>query len=113
MFSPSTAVDLPLRLDEDGVIRVGDTRVTLQTVIADFHRGASPEEIVHHYPSLSLPDVYLIVGYYLQHQDEVDDYIRQQREASEQARHEYEAFHEQDPLRAKLLAVLRQSKNAS
>jgi len=113
MFSPSTAIDLPLRINEDGVIRIGNTRVTLQTVIADFHRGASPEEIVHHYPALSLPDVYLVVGYYLQHQGEVDDYVRQQREASEQARHEYEALHKQDPLREKLLAALQQSKNAS
>lgn len=112
MFAPSAAVDLPLRTD-DGLIRVGNTRVTLQTVISDFHRGASPEEIVHHYPALMLPDVYLVVGYYLQHQDEVDEYIRQQREGSEQARQDYEAQYPQDPLRVKLLTALRQSQKSS
>lgn len=107
------AVDIPLRTDESGVIRVGETRVTLQTVIADFHQGASPEEIVHHYPALNLPDVYLVVGYYLQHREEVDGYIRQQRELADEARRAYEAQHPQDPLREKLLARLQQVKKAS
>ena len=110
---PSEAVDLPLQADNDGVIRVGNTRVTLQTVIADFGRGASPEEIVHHYPSLSLADVYLVVGYYLRHQDEVHEYVRQQREEAEKARKDYQAAHAQDPLRAKLLAALQQAKKSS
>ena len=110
---PLEAVDLPLQTDDGGVIRVGNTRVTLQTVISDFHRGASPEEIVHHYPALMLPDVYLVVGYYLQHQDEVDQYIQRQREGFEEARKDYEAQHIQDPLRVRLLTALRQSQKSS
>lgn len=104
MFSPPVAVDVPLRTDEGGVIRVGQTRVTLQTVITDFHQGASPEEIVHHYPALELPDVYLVVGYYLQHREDVDAYVQQQRQRATQARQDYQAHHPQDPLRAKLLS---------
>jgi uncharacterized protein (DUF433 family) len=110
MLSEPTAIQVPLRSDEDGVVRVGQTRVTLQTVIADFHRGASPEEIVHHYPALKLSDTYLVIGYYLEHRDEVDEYVRQQRDLAAQARNEYETLHPQDPLRAKLLAKLAQSK---
>lgn len=102
MFADSAAVQVPLRTDEDGVVRVGHTRVTLQTVIADFHRGASPEEIAHHYPALKLSDVYLVVGYYLEHRSEVDDYVRQQRNLAAQARQEYESLHPQDALREKL-----------
>jgi len=36
---------MPLRLDKDGVARVGATRVTLDTVVAAFHNDATPEEI--------------------------------------------------------------------
>jgi uncharacterized protein (DUF433 family) len=111
MISPPLAADIPLR-ENDGVIRIGQTRVTLQTVIADFRQGNSPEEIVHHYPALTLSDVYLVLGYYLQHRDEVDEYVQQQRVLAEQARQNYEAHYPQDPLREKLLARLKQPKRA-
>jgi uncharacterized protein (DUF433 family) len=91
MIAIPTAVNVPLRLDEGDVIRIGNTRVTLQAVVADFHRGASPEEIAHHYPALNLSDVYLVVGYYLQNRAEVDEYVRQQRQLADEARRAYEA----------------------
>lgn len=34
---------LPLAADDDGVIRVGGTRVPLATVITTFHQGATPK----------------------------------------------------------------------
>lgn len=49
---------LPLASDCDGVVRVRDTRVTLDTVVSAFCDGATPEEIVQQYPSLDLADVY-------------------------------------------------------
>ena len=36
---------LPLTVDEGGVVRVGKTRVTLDTLVAAFFDGATPEEI--------------------------------------------------------------------
>lgn len=106
MIVMPTALNVPLRIDEGEVIRIGDTRVTLQAVIADFHRGASPEEIAYHYPALNLSDVYLVVGYYLQNRDEVDTYVRRQRRQADEARREYEMAHTNDPLRERLLAQL-------
>jgi uncharacterized protein (DUF433 family) len=100
------AVDVPLQTDADGVIRVGKSRVTLQTVIADFHRGASPEEIVHHYPVLTLSQAYLVIGYYLENKRDVDDYVTTQRELAVEARKTYEGDHPDDPLRQRLLAIL-------
>jgi hypothetical protein len=44
----------PLRTDADGVVRVGTTRVSLDTLIAAFLEGATAEEITQQYPSLSL-----------------------------------------------------------
>jgi hypothetical protein len=37
---------VPLRADEQGVMRVGHTRVRLDTVITAWKQGASPEQIV-------------------------------------------------------------------
>jgi uncharacterized protein (DUF433 family) len=93
MIALPTVVKVPLRMDEGGVIRIGNTRVTLQALVADVHRGASPEEIAHNYSALNLADVYLVVGYYLQHRAEVDTYVRQQRQLAGAARRVYEADH--------------------
>jgi hypothetical protein len=42
---------IPLQALEDGVVRVGGTRVTLDTVVIAFEQGATAEEIVLQYPS--------------------------------------------------------------
>ena len=41
--------------------------------------GMSPDEIVYHYPTITLADVYAALAYYHDHQEE----IRQDIEASE------------------------------
>ncbi|MEH1917918.1 DUF433 domain-containing protein [Nostoc sp.] len=43
----------PLKSNKDGVVLVGKTRVTLDTVVAVFKQGATAEEIVYRYPSLN------------------------------------------------------------
>lgn len=90
MALPLIAQSPPLRLDDDGVIRVGKTRVPLETVVYVFNRGATAEEIVQQYPALLLSDVYLVIGYYLQNRAEVDAYIHKQRREAEQVRQENE-----------------------
>jgi uncharacterized protein (DUF433 family) len=47
-----------VRVDEHGVLRVSDTRVMLDSVIAAFQQGHSPETIRQQYPALSLEEVY-------------------------------------------------------
>jgi uncharacterized protein (DUF433 family) len=97
-------MSVPLAEDKDGVIRVGGTRVTLDTVAEAFGEGASPEEIVQQYPSLQLVDVYAVIGYMLQHQAEVDAYLaaRRQRRADQKAQNE--AQHDPTGIRERLLA---------
>jgi uncharacterized protein (DUF433 family) len=73
----------PLREDETGAIRVGNSRVLLETVIRAFQDGASPESIVQRYSTLSLSDVYNTIGYYLRHQDAVDVYLNQREQLAE------------------------------
>jgi uncharacterized protein (DUF433 family) len=100
---------VPIRMNTDGVALVGETRVTLETVLAAFNRGATPEEIVMQYPALSLSDVYLVIGYYLQHRDDVDDYIRAQQAQSEQVRREIESRSDFSDIRERMLARRAQS----
>ncbi|MEZ4711511.1 MAG: DUF433 domain-containing protein [Caldilineaceae bacterium] len=95
---------IPLRTSKDNVIFVGDTRVTLDTVIEAFLDGALPEEIVYQYPSLVLADVYVVVGYYLHHQAEIDAYLVERRNQAEQVRRENERRFPPDGIRARLLA---------
>ena len=104
-------VAVPLAADTDGVMRVGGTRVTLDTVIAAFREGATAEEIVQEYPSLQLADIYWVIGYFLQHQAEVNAYLldRQRRAAALQA--ENEAQFDPVGIRDRLLA--RRSKQRS
>ncbi len=84
------SVTVPLRVDEDGTVRVGGTRVILDLVIRAFQDGASPEEIVQAYDVLRLPDVYAVIAYYLQHQPEIDAYLAERDEEARRLRTEIE-----------------------
>src|SRR4051794_8151942 len=85
-----TANPVPLAADDDGVVRVGGTRVTLDTVIAAYQQGKSAEGIVDQYPSLRLNEVYSVIGYVLSHPEEVVAYLNEQRRISEEVRRENE-----------------------
>lgn len=76
----------PLHADVTGAVRVGHTRVLLETVIRAFQDGASPEAIVQRYSTLSLSDVYNTIGYYLRHQDAVEIYLEQREQLAEVVR---------------------------
>ena len=52
---------VPLRTDEYGVIRVGDSQVLLDIVIREFEQKSSPETIAKSYPTLELADVYALM----------------------------------------------------
>ncbi len=95
---------VPLRVDSDGTWRVAATRVPLDTVVAAFHAGATPEEICQRYSTLDLADVYAVVGYYLRHGDEVKAYLLRRAAEADTLRREHEARHDPRGLRDRLLA---------
>lgn len=98
------AEKVPIKINADGVALVGDTRVRLETVIAAFRRGDSPEQIVDSFDVLSLAEVYSVIGYYLYHREEVETYIRQQEAAAEAVHREIEVNRpDMFSLRAKLM----------
>jgi uncharacterized protein (DUF433 family) len=95
---------IPLKADVDGVVRVGGTRVTLDTVVAAFNEGATPEEIVHQYPSLHLADVYAVIGYYLRRREDVEAYLHQQQQKANEVRKQNESRFDPHGVRDRLLA---------
>ena len=97
----------PVRADQGGAIRVGSTRVTLDALVAAFHRGETPEEIARNFDALSLRDVYQTIGYYLAHQSEVETYLDQRRKNRDLARTELETRHNPAGIRARLVARTR------
>ena len=58
-FSPDGKL---LAADSGGVLRVGGTRVTLESLVHCFHEGATAEEIALRFPTLELADVYSAVA---------------------------------------------------
>jgi uncharacterized protein (DUF433 family) len=95
---------LPLRQDEHGVIRITGTRVTLDSVVALFDRGATAEEIVQSFPTLALGDVYSVLSYVVMRRPEVDAYLRRRAGEEDAARGEAETRAPSGELRARLLA---------
>ena len=95
---------LPLSVGSDGAIRVGSTRVTLDTVAEAFRKGATAEEIAQQYPSLALADVYSVLGYLLRHEAEVTAYLSQRAGQSKTVRAENQRRFDPEGVRARLLA---------
>ena len=98
------AESAPLKANEDGVMLVGKTRVTLDSVVAVFKQGVTAEEIVYRYPSLNLADVYATIAFYLNHQSEVETYLQQRQQQSQQMHAMNQARFDPQGLRDRLLA---------
>ena len=99
---------VPLTVDQDGVVRVGPTRVPLDTVVEAFHEGYSAEEIVEQYSSLEIGDVYAVIAYYLRHRLDVNAYLEGRREQAALVRRDYESrFPPKPGLREKLMSKHR------
>jgi hypothetical protein len=73
-FEPLT-VSVPIWEEPAGVFRVGKSRVLLELVLAAYLRGDSPEGIVRSYRSLTLVDVYAVIGCYLANPTPFNNYL--------------------------------------
>ncbi|BAZ28408.1 hypothetical protein NIES4074_08410 [Cylindrospermum sp. NIES-4074] len=64
-----------------GKPRIAGHRIRVQDIVIWHEQmGMSADEILHHYPSITLSDVYAALAYYYDHRDE----IRQQMQADEE-----------------------------
>jgi len=91
---------VPIRITEDGAVRIGMTRVSLATVVTYFNVGRTPEEIAASFTTLQLADIYSVIGYYLRHKNAVDAFLRWEDEEAERIRKKIEAYQNSDEFRA-------------
>ncbi len=105
------AAPVPLRADADGVVRVGGTRVTLDTVVAAFQEDATAEVIAQQYDSLELADVYAVISYYLRRRTQVEAYLDERRRTGEDARRQNESRCDPEGVRDRLLARRSRTKS--
>jgi len=94
----------PLRLDPNGTLYVGETRVPLDTVVGVYQTGVSPEEIARRYDSVSLADVFGALSYYFAHRTEVDTYLSERRRLAAEVRAANQTRFPTEGAREKLLA---------
>lgn len=76
----------PVRMDAYGVLRVGRTRVSLDSVVYDFKQGADAAEIQRDYDTLTLAQVHSAIAYYLYNKEKVDAYLLEQDREYEKMR---------------------------
>lgn len=98
------AEPMPLVMDEYGTIRVGNTRVTLDTIITAHQQGETPEVIADQYPSVALADIYAAITFYLRHREDVQAYLDERRRRGDEVRRKHESRFSQSGLREELSA---------
>ena len=75
----------PVRMDSFGILRVGRSRVSLDSVVYDFKRGADAAEIQRDFDTLSLAEVHAAIAYYLHNREEIEAYLVEQETENEKA----------------------------
>lgn len=70
---------------EEDVIRIKGNRIDIEIVLEDYLNGASPEEILLRYPTLSLEKIHAPILYYLAKKEEVETYLERVRQLDEKA----------------------------
>ena len=104
MPSPSSYIE---RWGEDYM--VGNSRVSLASVVYAWKEGSSPESIRDNFPALTLEQVYGSVAYYLANQTEVNAYLFELNQDFERRRAEQAALHPE--ITAKLRAALAKAQS--
>lgn len=78
----------PVRRVEGGTLRVGNTRVSLDSVVYAYNRGEDVFEIQRNFDTLSLAEIHAAIAYYLHNKKAVDEYIAERAAYFEKCRAE-------------------------
>jgi uncharacterized protein (DUF433 family) len=58
-------------------IRVTGSRITLDTLVGFFEQGETVEDLARGFPTLSLEQIKAVIDWYLTHQNEADEYLKE------------------------------------
>jgi len=91
----------------EGAYRIGDTRVSLDSLVYLFREGLSAETMVESFPVLSLEQIHGALAFYLGNQEQVDAYLEEGRGVA-QSQHE-----QSKQSNAELIAKLQRARHAN
>jgi uncharacterized protein (DUF433 family) len=91
----------------EGVYRVAETRVSLDSLVYLFREGMSAESMVESYPTLTLEQLHGALAFYLGNQKEIDAYLE---EGQRTAQLQHERSRQSN---AELIAKLQRARHAS
>jgi len=91
MVALEETINIPLVVTDQGTIRIKGSRVSMDSIVHHFKLGATAEQIVQSFPSLSLGDVYASIAYYLTHRQEMELYLEEQRVAADDLQSQLES----------------------
>jgi len=94
----------------EGVYWVGDTRVSLESIVYAFLDGQTAESIQQSFPLLTLEQVYGAITYYLAHREAIDAYLQEQAAAFETLK---ETLRQTNPHMAQRLAALKHQRQTA
>lgn len=95
---------VPLTVWEDESIRIVGSRVTLDSIVHEFKLGATAEQVLHSFPSVTLREVYGAIFYYLNNTEAVENYLRQREQGADETRRFIETHLDTKSLRERILA---------
>lgn len=100
-------IEVPLRIEESGYIRVGRTKVRLDQVVFAYNQGYTVESMLDSWNRLSESDLYAVIAYYLENRNEVDIYCASVWREEEEIQEEWEqlATPQKDEIRERLRSV--------
>jgi uncharacterized protein (DUF433 family) len=104
MSNVETTVTVPLTTTEFGTIRVGLSRVSLDSVVQHYKQGATAERIAESFPSLDLANIYAVIAYYLANRESVEEYLQRQEAEADAMQQQIES----DPKQQKATNQLRE-----
>jgi len=98
---------VPLNQEADGTVRVTGSRVTLDTIVSAFKRGNTAEQIQDSFPSLTLSQIFGVIAWYIDHQNEAEQYLKERQTETEAIRQEIE----NQPKYAEFRETVRRRRN--
>jgi uncharacterized protein (DUF433 family) len=84
------AIPVPLQDDGHGGLRVGQTRVSLESVWHLHQQGASAAEIVRAFDRLQPADVHAVLAWALRHREDLETYLKRRDDEAAQIKHRLE-----------------------
>jgi uncharacterized protein (DUF433 family) len=112
MSKVETTMTVPLTTTEFGTIRVGHSRVSLDSVVHHYKQGAAAERIAESFPSLDLADVYAVIAYYLANRESVEEYLQKQAAEADDLQREIESYPKQQKATHQLRERIRARRAA-